>query len=45
MCDCQCKGKGINEILCNCQFGEFTLSDGMEGTVLVPIILTTDTIK
>ncbi|WP_214484021.1 hypothetical protein [Bacillus sp. SM2101] len=45
MSDCSCKGKGNNEIFCNCQLGQFTLSDGMEGSVFVPIILTTDTIN
>ncbi|WP_214482776.1 hypothetical protein [Bacillus sp. SM2101] len=45
MSDCQCKGKENNEIFCNCQFEEFTLNDGMEGSVFVPIILTTDTIS
>ncbi|MGM7685235.1 hypothetical protein ACSVDA_24320 [Cytobacillus sp. Hm23] len=45
MSDCQCKEKGNNKISCNCQFGEFTLSDGMTGSVFNPIILTTDTIN
>ncbi|MFS1515872.1 hypothetical protein V1503_05020 [Bacillus sp. SCS-151] len=45
MSDYLCKGKGKNEIFCNCQFEEFILSDGTSQAVFNPIVLTTETIK
>ncbi|MGM7681594.1 hypothetical protein ACSVDA_05500 [Cytobacillus sp. Hm23] len=45
MSDCRCKGKGNNEISCNCLFGTVTLSDGNNATPFVPLTLTTDTIN
>ncbi|MGM7684336.1 hypothetical protein ACSVDA_19580 [Cytobacillus sp. Hm23] len=44
MSNCNCKGKD-NEIFCNCQFGNVTLSDGNQATPFIPLILTTDTIS